>query len=137
MSFAATYKKIDEHAYIMQLSENANEGKRGAADSDDESVCVELNNLHMADIAYKYESSIYSSSSDGSQSNRLTPVPDDANSEFQCMEFKIEHFSTSIVYLRALLILSFLIVSFPNGSNRLVGAWIQRKNQARLFDTRD
>lgn len=81
MLFPATYKKIGEHAYIMQLSNSANEGKGAAADSDDESVGVELNNLHMTDIEYKYESSIYSSSSDGSQSNRLTPVPDDANSK--------------------------------------------------------
>lgn len=63
----------------MQLNENEKRG--GVVDSDDESVCVELDNLHMTDIAYQYESSIYSSSSDGSQSNRLTPIPDDANSE--------------------------------------------------------
>lgn len=75
----------------MQLSENVNEPKGGGggvgvADSDDESVYTELNNLHMTDIAYKYESSIYSSSSDGSQSNRLTPVPDDANSKFYAIK---------------------------------------------------
>lgn len=63
----------------MQIIKNANQGARGA-ESSDESECDDLDDLHMADIAYKYESSICSSSSDGSQSNRLTPVPDDANS---------------------------------------------------------
>ncbi|XP_055303842.1 translation initiation factor eIF-2B subunit epsilon isoform X2 [Sitodiplosis mosellana] len=75
----ATYKKISEHAYSMQLSENMNVARGADVDSDDESVCIEQNNLHMTDMTYEYESSIYSSSSDGSQSNRLTPVPDDAN----------------------------------------------------------
>lgn len=62
----------------MQLSDNT----KATGDSDDESVCEELGNLHMTDIAYKYESSIYSSSDDESVSDRLSPVQDDANSKF-------------------------------------------------------
>lgn len=65
----------------MQIGESTTERNRGAGDSDEESVYDELENLHMTDVVYKYESSIYSTSTDGSQSNRLTPVPDDANSE--------------------------------------------------------
>lgn len=54
---------------------------KNQADSDDESECAELKNLHMIEVVYKYESSECSSSSDGSESNRLSPIPDDANSE--------------------------------------------------------
>lgn len=65
----------------MQLSGNVNKDK--TADSDDESVCVELDNLHMTDVAYKYESSVCSWSDDESVSDRMSPVQEDANSEFQ------------------------------------------------------
>lgn len=52
-----------------------------AGDSDgEESVGIEWDNLYMTDVKYKYESSIYSSSSDDAESNRLSPVLDDANS---------------------------------------------------------
>lgn len=54
---------------------------KNQADSDDESECTELKNLYMSEIVYKYESSECTSSSDGSESNRLSPIPDDANSE--------------------------------------------------------
>lgn len=50
------------------------------ADSDEEDNSDELQNLHMTDIIYKYESSVCSSSSDESESHRLSPIPDDANS---------------------------------------------------------
>lgn len=44
-----------------------------------------------------------------------------------------QNFSARIALTR----ISFSIDSFPNGSNRLTGAWLQRKNQTRLFNTRD
>lgn len=80
----AAYQKIGEKAFRMQINDGGRERKPsgGGGDSDDESACFELENLHMTDVVYKYESSIYSSSSDGSESNRLTPIPDDANSKF-------------------------------------------------------
>lgn len=81
MHFLATYTKLGDHAYIMQIGESIADRNRGGGDSDEESVIDELENLHMTDVVYRYESSIYSTSTDGSQSNRLTPVPDDANSE--------------------------------------------------------
>lgn len=64
----------------MQMGKNASQAAR-TVDSDEESECDDMDDLHMADIDYKYEESICSSSSDGSQSNRLSPVPDDANSK--------------------------------------------------------
>lgn len=61
---------------------------KNQADSDDESECAELKNLHMSKVVYKYESSECSSSSDGSVSNRLSPIPDDANSKsYYCYYF--------------------------------------------------
>lgn len=38
------------------------------------------NNPYMTDVQYRYESSICDSSSDEEDSNRLSPVMDDANS---------------------------------------------------------
>lgn len=59
----------------------AAETRGTAADSDgEESVGIEWDNLYMADVAYKYESSNYGSSSEEMESHRLSPVPDDANS---------------------------------------------------------
>lgn len=91
--FLATYKKIGDHAYIMQINDGMNERLRitsttttsaaaaAAADSDgEESVGIEWDNLYMTDVVYKYESSNCSSSSDDNESHRLSPVPDDANS---------------------------------------------------------
>lgn len=86
-----TYEKIGEHAYIMQLNDGMNERLRitgtaaaaaaGAGDSDgEESVGIEWDNLYMKDVQYKYESSIYSSSSDEAEDHRLSPILDDANS---------------------------------------------------------
>lgn len=63
----------------MELNQKSCDANTG--DSDDEENNVELENIHMQDTKYKYESSIYSSDSDGSESHRLTPVPDDANSK--------------------------------------------------------
>lgn len=102
----------------MQLSGNANKGK--TAYSDDESVCVELDNLHMTDVAYKYESSVCSSSDDESVSDRLSPVQDDANSEFHmiCKKHKMP-LQSKQCFIR-------FLNSFPNGSDRLVGARFQR-----------
>lgn len=77
----ATYTQLSNQAYIKKIGDTTTDRNRGGGDSDEESVCSELENLHMTDVQYKYESSIYSTSSDGSQSNRLTPVPDDANSK--------------------------------------------------------
>lgn len=62
----------------MKIDSDAGDQNQGD-DSDDE--CVELKNLHMTDVAYKYESSVCSSTTDGEQSCRLSPVPDDANSK--------------------------------------------------------
>lgn len=76
---SATYKKIGDRAFTMQIVGTSNDRNQGA-DSDEESVYDVLRNLHMTDVNYEYESSIYSTSSDGS-SHRLTPVPDDANSK--------------------------------------------------------
>jgi len=35
--------------------------------------------VYMANLNYRYESSVYSSDSDDAESNRLSPVPDDSN----------------------------------------------------------
>lgn len=78
-SIIVTYKKIGERAFIMQKNKNLDTGAR--ADSDEESECDDLDDLHMGEIVYKYEESICSSSSDGSESDRLSPIPDDANSK--------------------------------------------------------
>lgn len=78
--------KIGERAFIVQNSQNISNVTPAPADSDEEDNDVDEINLHMTDIEYKYESSIYSSSSDESQSTRLSPVPDDANSEFSWNE---------------------------------------------------
>lgn len=96
-AFAATYTPVGKNAYIMHINDGMNERIRitgtaatpvtvaetmtTAADSDgEESVGIEWDNLYMTDVAYKYESSIYSSSSEEMESHRLSPVPDDANS---------------------------------------------------------
>lgn len=76
-----TYTKIGDKAYTMKIDQDA-AGADTNHDSDDEDDLVELKNLHMSDVVYKYESSIYSSSSEGSRSNQLSPIPDDANSMF-------------------------------------------------------
>lgn len=89
--YLATYKKIGEHAYIMQINDGMNErlritgtaatGAGAAVDSDgEESAGIEWDNLYMTDVQYKYESSIYSSSSDEEEDHRLSPIQDDANS---------------------------------------------------------
>lgn len=78
----ATYKKISDKAYEMEITEKPSDARTGAAgDSDEEDNIVEFEELHMQEIKYKYEESICASSSDGSESHRLTPVPDDANSK--------------------------------------------------------
>lgn len=76
----------------MQFNDGMNErlritGKAGtsaamaAGDSDgEESVGIEWDNLYMKDVQYKYESSIYSSSSEEAEDHRLSPIQDDANS---------------------------------------------------------
>lgn len=77
----------------MQVNDGMNERLRitggtatgataaATADSDgEESVGIEWDNLYMSNVEYKYESSIYSSSSDETDSHRLSPIPDDANS---------------------------------------------------------
>lgn len=93
LSSSATYEKIGEHAYIMQLNDGnerlrisgataaSSSAAAAAADSDgEESVGIEWDNLYMKDVQYKYESSIYSSSSEEAEDHRLSPIPDDANS---------------------------------------------------------
>lgn len=83
--------KIGEHAYTMKINDGMNEklritgttgtGAAPAGDSDgEESVGIEWDNLYMTDVQYKYESSIYSSSSDEVEDHRLSPIQDDANS---------------------------------------------------------
>lgn len=91
-SLSATYTKIAEKAYIMHIMDGMKERTRltsctdvvtltAAADSDgEESVDIEWNNLYMKEVVYKYESSIYSSSSEEYESHCLSPIPDDANS---------------------------------------------------------
>lgn len=86
LSFVVSYEKLGERAFIVQRNQyTTTAGRRrlsARTDSDEEDNDVDEINLHMTDIGYKYESSVYSSSSDESQSTRLSPVPDDANSEF-------------------------------------------------------
>lgn len=88
MSFQGAYKKLGDKAYIVQnpLEDASNEN-----DSDEEEHCVNTENLHMSALEYKYESSIYSSSSDESVSDRLSPVPDDANSKIFCYVLSIRY----------------------------------------------
>lgn len=76
-----TYLKLDERAFIVQGIYNTSNVTPAPVDSDEEDNDIDEINLHMTDIEYKYESSICSSSSDESQSTRLSPVPDDANSK--------------------------------------------------------
>lgn len=77
----------------MQLNDGMNErlriagataaGNAAAADGDsdgEESIGIEWDNLYMKDVQYKYESSIYSSSSEEAEDHRLSPILDDANS---------------------------------------------------------
>lgn len=81
--------KFGEHAFIVQSNQSINETNTTAAvDSDGEEIDTELVNLHMTDVEYKYESSIYSSSSDGSESYRGSPVLDDANREYKTHDSK-------------------------------------------------
>lgn len=69
---------MGESAYIMKIDHNRTEGD---ADSDDDDHIVELKDLHMTDVLYKYESSLCSSTTDGAESHCLSPIPDDANSK--------------------------------------------------------
>lgn len=112
----------------MKLSENVNEGK-GGGDSDDESVCAELDNLHMTELVYKYESDTYSSSDDGSESRTDSPVMlDDANSMFIfLLTFTCQQNQIFIQYFP--LSLSPSIRSIPIGSNRFTGTWFQREDK--------
>lgn len=66
----------------LRITGPAGTGNAAAAgDSDgEESVGIEWDNLYMTDVQYKYESSIYSSSSDDEEDHRLSPIQDDANS---------------------------------------------------------
>lgn len=116
----------------MELSENVRETKEGAADSDEEIVCEQVNNLHMFKITYRYDEDNYSTSSDGSLSNCHSPIPDDANSKFSLTKKKHFHWPFNIQMTH-----SFSIFSFPNGSNRFTGTWLHRSNQSRLFNTRN
>lgn len=80
LRLTGTFKKLGEKAYLLQ---NPQKEVSTANDSDEEEnfVNTEKENLHMSKLEYKYESSVYSSDSEESVSDRLSPPPDDENSE--------------------------------------------------------
>ena len=77
------YVKLGERAYIQQSTSDERGKPDATADSDEEDNLGEIVNLHMSALEYKYESSIYSSSSDDEESDRQSPVPEDANSKIR------------------------------------------------------
>lgn len=104
---SVTYKKLGDKSFIKASQGRKTSQSKAANESDDddeEEIEVEV---FMNELEYKYESSIYSSSSDESDSSRLSPVPDDANSK---PSFDLPHW-------HVLLTDSLFLYSFPHRSN--------------------
>lgn len=75
------YRKLGSNAFVLEPNISINTHSKDAVDSDEEEDLVPLENSYMSNLNYKYESSIYSSSSDDAESDRQSPVPEDGNSE--------------------------------------------------------
>lgn len=76
----ASYIKLSDKAFIKSSQGRKSSQSKAANESDDEDNEEAKVEVYMNELEYKYESSIYSSSSDESDISRLSPVPDDANS---------------------------------------------------------
>lgn len=75
------FRKLSNQAYVLETSVAPTTALKDATDSDEEEDLITFDHLYMSNLNYKYESSIYSSSDDDAESDRQSPVPDDANSE--------------------------------------------------------
>lgn len=84
------------------MLQSAQEEVTTGNDSDEEETFVNTENVHMSALEYKYESSIYSSDSEESVSDRLSPPLDDANRK------RFDQFSCFKIFIKKMFISGFL-----------------------------